>query len=80
MSDRLHWINDHVHLARWRGHALARIGEAEAIDVLSSPIGRLDSTLTRVEAGLRVDLVTAFVAIGEHEQAHRISRAHVHSQ
>src|SRR3977135_3734484 len=43
-------------------------------------LGRLDSTLTRVEAGLRVDLVTAFVAIGEHEQAHRISRAHLHSQ
>jgi hypothetical protein len=61
-----------VHLTRWRGHALARIGETEAVDVLSSALNRLDPTFTRAETGLRVDLATAYLATGEHEQ----SRAH----
>jgi hypothetical protein len=60
---------DPVHLARWRGHALARIGEPEAVDVLSSALSRLDPTFIRAETGLRVDLATAFLAMGEREQA-----------
>jgi hypothetical protein len=60
-------VLDPVHLARWRGHALARIGEPEAVDVLSSALSRLDPTFTRAETGLRVDLATAFLALGEHE-------------
>ncbi|MCP3804953.1 hypothetical protein NLX83_37375 [Allokutzneria sp. A3M-2-11 16] len=65
-------VLDPVHLARWRGHALARIGEPEAVDVLSSALNCLDPTFTRAEAGLRVDLATAFLAMGEREQG----RAH----
>lgn len=60
---------DPVHLARWRGHALARIGEPEAVDVLSSALSRLDPTFIRAETGLHVDLATAFLAMGEREQA-----------
>jgi hypothetical protein len=59
---------DPVHLARWRGHALARLGEPEAVDVLSSALGHLDPTFTRAETGLRVDLATAFLVMGEREQ------------
>ncbi|GAA2787569.1 hypothetical protein [Crossiella cryophila] len=65
-------VLDPVHLARWRGHALARIGEPEAVDVLSSALSRLDPTFTRAETGLRVDLATAFLTMGEREQG----RAH----
>ncbi|WP_034286952.1 hypothetical protein [Amycolatopsis benzoatilytica] len=64
---------DAVHLGRWRGHALARIGEPEAVDVLTDALNRLDPTFVRAETALRVDLATAFVAMREHEQA----RAHI---
>jgi hypothetical protein len=60
---------DTVHLDRWRGHALARVGEPEAVKVLSSALRRLDLTFTRGETSLQVDLATAFVAQGENEQA-----------
>jgi hypothetical protein len=62
-------VLDAVHLARWRGHALARIGEPEAADVLVSALRQLDPTFTRAAAALRVDLVTAFVSMNEHERA-----------
>ncbi|MFD0812002.1 hypothetical protein ACFQ05_18705 [Amycolatopsis umgeniensis] len=65
-------VLDPVHLARWRGHALARIGEPEAVNVLSTALSRLDPTFTRAEVALRVDLATAFVTMGEHEEG----RAH----
>lgn len=61
-------VLDLVHLARWRGHALARIGEPEAVDVLLSALTHLDPTFTRAETGLHVDLATAFLAMGEREQ------------
>jgi tetratricopeptide (TPR) repeat protein len=64
---------DAVHLARWRGHALARVGDPEAVDVLVSALDQLDPTFTRAETALRVDLATAYVSTGEHDQA----RAHL---
>lgn len=68
---------DAVHLTRWRGHALARVGEPEAVDALSLALKQFDPTFTRAEAGLRVDLATAHVAAGEREQALvQIERAH----
>ncbi|WP_329063500.1 hypothetical protein [Amycolatopsis sp. NBC_01480] len=60
---------DPVHLERWRGHALARTGAPEAVDVLTSALNRLDPTFARAEAGLRVDLASAFFAQGEREKA-----------
>jgi tetratricopeptide (TPR) repeat protein len=59
-----------VHLDRWRGHALARLGDVEAIEVLTGALERLDPTFTRAEASLRVDLAVALLAIGEHDGAH----------
>jgi tetratricopeptide (TPR) repeat protein len=54
-----------VHLDRWRGHALAKLGDAEAVGVLTSALERLDPTFSRAETALRVDLALALVAIGE---------------
>lgn len=68
-DDRPYVALDAVHLARWRGHALARVGELEAIDVLTSVLDRLDPTFTRAEAGLRVDLALAFLARQDVDQA-----------
>ncbi|MBE8516009.1 hypothetical protein ILP97_00445 [Amycolatopsis sp. H6(2020)] len=67
-------VLDPVHLARWRGHALARIGEPDAVDVLSTALSRLDPTFTRAETALRVDLATAFFAMGERVEG----RTHAH--
>lgn len=60
---------DQVHLARWRGHALARIGEPDAVEVLTTALDRLDPTFVRAETALRADLATAFTAMGEREPA-----------
>lgn len=60
---------DGVHLARWRGHALARIGDRGATRVLTAALDGLDRTFTRAEASLRVDLATAFTTQDEYELA-----------
>jgi hypothetical protein len=60
---------DSVHLARWRGHALARCAEPEAVKVLTEALGKLDPTFARAETALRVDLTLAFSNLGEREQA-----------
>ncbi|WP_026198032.1 hypothetical protein [Sciscionella marina] len=53
-------VLDPVHLARWRGHTLARIGEPQAIDVLTGALDQLDPTFTRAATALHVDLAAAF--------------------
>ncbi|MCI2421841.1 hypothetical protein MOQ72_30840 [Saccharopolyspora sp. K220] len=60
-------VLDSIHLARWRGHALARFADPEAVDVLSTALEGLDASFTRAETALRVDLANAFAAIGERE-------------
>ena len=63
---------DQGNLARWRGHCLARLGEASAIDELSNALSAIDGdqrgsavTSVRAEVGLRVDLALALRARGE---------------
>ncbi|MFD9966084.1 tetratricopeptide repeat protein [Amycolatopsis sp. NPDC058986] len=68
VADGPYVVLDSVHLARWRGHALARIGEPRAVDILSTALSRLDPTFTRAETALRVDLASVFYAMGEREQ------------
>lgn len=58
---------DSTHLARWRGHALARFADPEAVEILTAALDRLDATYTRAETALRVDLATALGAIGQQE-------------
>jgi hypothetical protein len=60
---------DAVHLARWRGHALARFGEPDATAVLADALNRLDPSFVRAETALHVDLATALVASGEEDEA-----------
>ncbi|GHH59754.1 hypothetical protein GCM10017774_83070 [Lentzea cavernae] len=62
-------VFDSTHLSRWRGNALARLGAREAIDVLSDVLVRLDSSFTRAETTLRIDLAQVFTATGEKDAA-----------
>ncbi|GAA4989156.1 hypothetical protein WHI96_21470 [Pseudonocardia tropica] len=57
---------DAGHLARWRGHCLARLGETSAIDDLSTALAAMpDGQYGRAEVSLRVDLALALRARGE---------------
>jgi tetratricopeptide (TPR) repeat protein len=60
---------DTVHLARWRGHALARFGDPDATAILTGALNRLDPSFVRAETGLRVDLAIALAATGEIDEA-----------
>jgi tetratricopeptide (TPR) repeat protein len=60
---------DTVHLARWRGHALARFGHPDAITILTNALNRLNPTFVRAETALRVDLATAHAANGDWDEA-----------
>lgn len=60
---------DAVHLARWRGHALARFGHADAVPVLTHALTAHDAEFSRAEAGLRTDLAIAHLASGERDAA-----------
>lgn len=68
-GDTPYLVFDATHLSRWRGNALARLGAPEAIDVLSDVLGRLDTSFTRAETTLRVDLAQVFTATGEIDAA-----------
>ncbi|MBC3843595.1 hypothetical protein GXW82_35475 [Streptacidiphilus sp. 4-A2] len=66
-----------VHLARWRGGILARLGDADAIEDLNRALAGMGSgAFTRAEAGLRCDLAGALIARGETgEAAQQIEQA-----
>jgi tetratricopeptide (TPR) repeat protein len=64
---------DASHVARWRGHCLARLGDEGAIDDLLSALDAMgEGQYGRAEVGLRVDLALAFHARGDENE----SRAH----
>ncbi|MBG0855192.1 XRE family transcriptional regulator [Streptomyces spinoverrucosus] len=58
------------HLARWRGNALALIGDDDAVGSLYTALETADPTFIRASAGLRCDLAEAHLARGEYDQAH----------
>lgn len=59
-----------AHLTRWRGSTLARLGDTDAIEHLYAALDGMGNTNTlRGEAGLRCDLVAAFTARGDLDQA-----------
>ncbi|OEJ52064.1 regulator [Streptomyces agglomeratus] len=68
--DMLSIFLNHGHLSRWRGNALALLGEEEAVDSLYSALDSVDPTFIRATAGLRCDLAQAHLARGEYDQAH----------
>lgn len=57
------------HLDRWRGNALSKLGEPEAIDQLSSALPRLPAAFVRARTGLLVDLAFAYAAAGDRDAA-----------
>jgi hypothetical protein len=66
---------DADHLARWRGHCLARLGEPSAIEDLTSALSAMgEGSFGRAEASLRVDLALAFQARGDATQARTQAR------
>jgi tetratricopeptide (TPR) repeat protein len=60
---------DEGHLARWRGHALARLGDPDAVPVLAGALRVHDAEFTRAEAALRTDLAVAYLAADDTESA-----------
>ncbi|MDX3226079.1 XRE family transcriptional regulator [Streptomyces sp. ME19-01-6] len=57
------------HLARWRGNALALVGDDEAVSSLYSALDLMDPTFVRAQSGVRCDLAQAHLARGEFDQA-----------
>lgn len=61
-----------THLARWRGHCMARLGADEAVTDLNSALDSLaGGDFRRAEAGLRVDMALALKARGEEDEARK---------
>lgn len=60
------------HLHRWRGNALAHLGDPEAIAHLEHALDRMPAEFIRARASLLVDLAYAHAATGDREatQAH----------
>jgi hypothetical protein len=56
------------HLARWRGHCLARLGEREAIDYLTTALAGAGDSV-RAATGLHVDLALAYSRAGLRAEA-----------
>jgi hypothetical protein len=68
------------HLDRWRGNALSRVGDPDAIEQLTTALARLPVDFVRARTGLLVDLATAHAAAGDRDatllykrQAHRLA-------
>jgi tetratricopeptide (TPR) repeat protein len=58
-----------AHLDRWRGHALSRLGEPDAIDQLGHALPRLPADFNRARTGMLVDLAFAYAAAGDRDAA-----------
>ena len=57
------------HLDRWRGSAMSRLGEPNAIDQLTSALPLLPPDFTRARVAMLVDLAYAYAAAGDREAA-----------
>lgn len=57
------------HLDRWRGNALSKLGEPEAIEQLSHALQGLPAAFTRAHTGMLVDLAYAHAAAGDRDAA-----------
>jgi tetratricopeptide (TPR) repeat protein len=62
------------HLDRWRGNALARLGDPDAIDRLTEALPRLAAAFVRAKVGMLVDLAYAHAAANDRDGALRYSR------
>ncbi|WP_274916530.1 helix-turn-helix transcriptional regulator [Streptomyces sp. WZ-12] len=57
------------HLARWRGHVLAMLGDGGAVSSLYDALEAMDPTFVRAQAGLHIDLAHAHLVRGEYDDA-----------
>ncbi len=62
------------HLDRWRGNALSKLGNAEAIDQLDGALAGLPADFVRARTGMLVDLAYAYAAAGDRTAALEHSR------
>ncbi|MFC4003982.1 tetratricopeptide repeat protein [Prauserella oleivorans] len=62
------------HLDRWRGSALARLGDPDAVEHLTGALPRLPSSFVRARVGMMVDLAYAYAAAGDRDMARQYSR------
>lgn len=58
-----------AHLDRWRGHALSRLGEPDAIDQITDALPRLPTEFTRARTSMLVDLAYAYAVSGDRDAA-----------
>ena len=57
------------HLARWRGHSLALIGDEQAVSDLYETLAGMDATFTRAKGGVHCDLAQAHLIRDEFSEA-----------
>ncbi|MBB4684645.1 tetratricopeptide repeat protein [Amycolatopsis jiangsuensis] len=58
-----------AHLDRWRGNALSKLGEPDAIQQLTTALLRLPPDFIRAKTGMLVDLAIAYAAAGDRDAA-----------
>jgi hypothetical protein len=76
LADTPYLVFGPIHLQRWRGSALARLNDRDAATTLTDVLEGLDSSFTRAETALRVDLVQVLRAAGARdEMAVHVQRA-----
>lgn len=63
-----------THLDRWRGNALAQLGEPEAIDQLTAVLAAGPGEFIRAHSGVHVDLAFAYTRIGARDAAREQAR------
>lgn len=69
-DDELPYVSlDSHHLDRWRGSALARLGDREAVEQLSTALAGVDPEYTRATGALHLDLAQALIAADAQDAA-----------
>jgi transcriptional regulator with XRE-family HTH domain len=64
-------VLNEAHLARWRGHSFARLGDCCSVDDLQTALASGGVGSTRAEAGLRCDLACALLLLNERDEARK---------
>jgi hypothetical protein len=67
-------VLDSVHLARWRGHAMAMFAGRDTASILLDTLSKLDPTYVRAKAALAADLAYSFETTGDRTEAHYYAR------
>ncbi|OQO89643.1 hypothetical protein B1813_22305 [Saccharomonospora piscinae] len=63
-----------AHLDRWRGNALAKLGEPDAVEQLTEALPHLPAAFVRARVAMMVDLAFAHAAAGDRDQAQHYAR------